>query len=121
MEYFVGVVLTLLTLFVYNNFKKKKKNKEDSVEDLDFDWTPAPLVDENCENSSQKPTSRPVIVNSKVGKWVDVDGEKMLNFASNNYLGFVENEYITEEAKRAILKYGVGSCGPRGFYGTTYI
>lgn len=59
-----------------------------------------------------------IILKFQVGKWVEVDGRKMLNFASNNYLGFVENEYITEEAKRAILKYGVGSCGPRGFYGT---
>ncbi|XP_065218587.1 serine palmitoyltransferase 1 [Planococcus citri] len=118
MEYFVGLVITILTLFVFNNFKKRRKNEEESNKDIDFDWTPDPLVDETKLKPNSVPETRSLIVNSKVGKWVEIDGRKMLNFASNNYLGFIENEYIIEEAKRSIFKYGVGSCGPRGFYGT---
>lgn len=49
---------------------------------------------------------------------MDIDGKILLNFASHNYLGMIENEIVKKKAKEAIFKYGVGSCGPRGFYGT---
>uniref|UniRef100_H2ZH95 Serine palmitoyltransferase 1 n=1 Tax=Ciona savignyi TaxID=51511 RepID=H2ZH95_CIOSA len=40
------------------------------------------------------------------------------NFASLNFLGFAENARIINSASGCVSKYGVGSCGPRGFYGT---
>ena len=42
---------------------------------------------------------------------------KCLNFATHNYLGFVGRRDIEEEAVKCIQKFGVGSCGPRAFYG----
>jgi hypothetical protein len=38
--------------------------------------------------------------------------------ATHNYLGFAGNVEIEKAAVETIRKYGVGSCGPRGFYGT---
>lgn len=38
--------------------------------------------------------------------------------ASFNFLGLLNNEEIKESALSALRKYGVGSCGPPGFYGT---
>lgn len=38
--------------------------------------------------------------------------------ASFNFLGLLNNEEIKESALTALRKYGVGSCGPPGFYGT---
>ena len=38
--------------------------------------------------------------------------------ATHNYLGFSGNVDIEQAAVETIRKYGVGSCGPRGFYGT---
>lgn len=38
--------------------------------------------------------------------------------ASHNYLGLSEDPEIKQKAIESIKKYGVGSCGPRGFYGT---
>lgn len=55
----------------------------------------------------------------QVGKYVNVDGIECLNFATHNYLGFIGDENIEKKALKTIEKYGVGSCGPRGFYGTT--
>lgn len=49
---------------------------------------------------------------------IDIDGRPCVNFATHNYIGFVEDKNIEESAVNAIYKYGVGSCGPRGFYGT---
>lgn len=37
---------------------------------------------------------------------------------SHNYLGLLGAADITESAIASVRKYGVGSCGPRGFYGT---
>ena len=38
--------------------------------------------------------------------------------ATHNYLGLSGNVDIEQAAVETIRKYGVGSCGPRGFYGT---
>ena len=35
-----------------------------------------------------------------------------------NFLGLMNRESIKEKAITALRKYGVGSCGPPGFYGT---
>lgn len=37
---------------------------------------------------------------------------------TNNFLGLLEEDEIREKAIKCLRKYGVGSCGPRGFYGT---
>lgn len=57
-------------------------------------------------------------VDGPAGKYIEIDGSKYLNLATHNYLGFVEEPTILAETERCIRQYGVGSCGPRGFYGT---
>ena len=47
-----------------------------------------------------------------------IDGVKCLNLATHNYLGFAGNEVVEKSAIECIRKFGVGSCGPRAFYGT---
>jgi serine palmitoyltransferase len=43
----------------------------------------------------------------------------VLNFGTSDYLGrSASNSLIKEAAVKALDKYGCGSCGPRGFYGT---
>jgi len=42
----------------------------------------------------------------------------VLNFSSNDFLGFSQNERLKEISRETLRKYGCGSCGPRGFYGT---
>uniref|UniRef100_A0A8C7AGZ2 Serine palmitoyltransferase 1 n=1 Tax=Neovison vison TaxID=452646 RepID=A0A8C7AGZ2_NEOVI len=46
-----------------------------------------------------------------------VNGKKCVNFASFNFLGLLDNARV-KVAALASLKYGVGTSGPRGFYGT---
>ena len=48
-------------------------------------------------------------------------GKQVLNLASYNFTGLAGNETTAPIKMRAIetlRKYGVGSCGPPGFYGT---
>jgi serine palmitoyltransferase len=58
------------------------------------------------------------VVENKAGNEIIIDGMKCWNLATHNYLGFAGNEEVEEAAVKSIQKFGVGSCGPRAFYGT---
>lgn len=45
-------------------------------------------------------------------------GKTAVNLASLNFTGLVSNEHIKDRAVETLRKYGLGSCGPPGFYGT---
>lgn len=55
------------------------------------------------------------------GSWITVDGKRVLNLCSNNYLGFANSEDLKERAKEAIDKYGVGPGAVRTIAGTQSI
>lgn len=55
---------------------------------------------------------------SPQGAWLKVDGKKVLNFCSNNYLGLANHPKIKEAAKEAIDKMGVGPGAVRTIAGT---
>ena len=83
------------------------------------EWTPeplgAPLTTEEQNDLATIPVvsgpngPRPKLVNT---------GKQVLNLASYNFTGLAGNETIKERAIETLRKYGVGSCGPPGFYGT---
>ena len=60
-------------------------------------------------------------IQSAQGAWVEIDGRRVLNFCSNNYLGFAADERIKAAAKGAIDKYGVGPGAVRTIAGTMTI
>lgn len=68
------------------------------------------------------PKTHPVfkqrIVTSSIGTRTTINGHDCLNVGTHNYLGLLNAPDIKEKAIASIKKYGVGSCGPRGFYGT---
>lgn len=53
------------------------------------------------------------------GAWITVDGKKVLNLCSNNYLGFANNPQLKSSAQKAIETYGVGPAAVRTIAGTT--
>ncbi len=57
-------------------------------------------------------------IESSVGAWVVVDGRRVLNMCSNNYLGFANDERLCAAAHDAIDKYGVGPGAVRSIAGT---
>ncbi|MFQ5964892.1 MAG: glycine C-acetyltransferase [Candidatus Scalinduaceae bacterium] len=53
------------------------------------------------------------------GAWIVVDGKKVLNLCSNNYLGFADNPQLKSASQKAIETYGVGPAAVRTIAGTT--
>jgi glycine C-acetyltransferase len=57
-------------------------------------------------------------LSSPQGAWLTVDGKKVLNFCSNNYLGFANHPRLVDAAKKAIDSHGVGPTAVRTIAGT---
>jgi len=60
-------------------------------------------------------------IESAIGPEVMVEGKKVLNFCSNNYLGLANNPEMKKAAIEAIKKYGIGPAAVRTIAGTTVL
>jgi serine palmitoyltransferase len=114
----VALVLWIVKLvFTKRNKHDRPVLTEQEKEELIREWQPDPLVPEVPEDDrALKAANR--VVNGPIAKYVDIEGKKCLNLATLNFLNLVGSKRIEEVAIRTLRKYGVGSCGPRGFYGT---
>ncbi|MEN4042585.1 MAG: glycine C-acetyltransferase [Anaerolineaceae bacterium] len=57
-------------------------------------------------------------LNSPQGAWLMVDGKRVLNFCSNNYLGLANHPRMVQAAQEAIARRGVGPAAVRSIAGT---
>ena len=57
-------------------------------------------------------------LSSPQGAWLMVDGKRVLNFCSNNYLGLANHPQLVSAAITAVNKYGVGPAAVRSIAGT---
>uniref|UniRef100_A0A7E4WCP6 Serine palmitoyltransferase 1 n=1 Tax=Panagrellus redivivus TaxID=6233 RepID=A0A7E4WCP6_PANRE len=117
---FYSLLIGVITYLLY--FRKKEKRptiklSEKQKEELIAEWDPEPLVPE-IDPEDEQALAKPKYVDGKMTKHVKIEGKEYLNVGTSNFLGFIGDSRIEEIAKKTIFKYGVGSCGPRGFYGT---
>jgi glycine C-acetyltransferase len=61
------------------------------------------------------------VVESGQGAWVVMNGARMLNLCSNNYLGLANHDNLKAKVKDAVQTYGVGASGARLICGTTVL
>uniref|UniRef100_A0A3Q1BSA4 Serine palmitoyltransferase 1 n=1 Tax=Amphiprion ocellaris TaxID=80972 RepID=A0A3Q1BSA4_AMPOC len=99
------------TYKLHETYKLTEKEKEDLIEE----WQPEPLVP---AISREHPSLNYVVVTGPPSHKIVIDGKECINFASFNFLGLLDNKRVKQKALASLMKYGVGTCGPRGFYGT---
>jgi glycine C-acetyltransferase len=57
-------------------------------------------------------------LSSPQGAWLEVDGRRVLNLCSNNYLGLADHPHLKQAARQAIETHGVGPGAVRTIAGT---
>lgn len=73
---------------------------------------------ETIETMKQKGLYTPVrVLETPQGPWFRIDGKKLLNFCSNNYLGFAQDKRLVTAVTKAVKKYGVGAGAVRPISG----
>ncbi|XP_068609012.1 serine palmitoyltransferase 1 [Brachionichthys hirsutus] len=99
------------TYKLHETYKLTEKEKEELIEE----WQPEPLTP---PVSRDHPSFKYDIVTGPPSHKIILNGKECINFASFNFLGLLDHERVKQKALASLKKYGVGTCGPRGFYGT---
>ncbi|KAJ4976377.1 hypothetical protein NE237_001483 [Protea cynaroides] len=109
------LVIVILFLLLQKSYKLPQRPlSETEIDELCEDWVPDSLIPPLTEGIKYEPP----ILDSAAGPHAIINGKDVVNFASANYLGLIGHEKLHESCTAALEKYGLGSCGPRGFYGT---
>ncbi|KAH8988182.1 serine palmitoyltransferase [Lactarius hatsudake] len=116
------VLEILLALFAIRTLLQSRTRAENNerhfiqfselVDELVDEWTPEPL------GALLTPEGQSDLASVPVAEKLANTGKHVLNLASYNFTGLAGNEVIKVHAIETLRKYGVGSCGPPGFYGT---
>ncbi|PGH04391.1 serine palmitoyltransferase [Blastomyces parvus] len=91
---------------------------EEEIDDLVEDWTPEPLVTPPSAQDEAEVEKRVVLAGPTSPKSKLSNGRTVTNLGSTNFYNLVANENLKEKAIQTLRTYGVGPCGPPGFYGT---
>ncbi|XP_016360429.1 serine palmitoyltransferase 1-like [Sinocyclocheilus anshuiensis] len=111
------LILWIIRLLFSKTYKLQERSDltEKEKEELIEEWQPetlVPLV------SKDHPSLNYDVVTGPPSHRIIVNGKECINFASFNFLGLLDSERVKLKALSSLKKYGVGTCGPRGFYGT---
>ncbi|XP_059400315.1 serine palmitoyltransferase 1-like isoform X2 [Carassius carassius] len=111
------LILWIIRLLFSKTYKLQERSDltEKEKEELIEEWQPEPLVP---PVSKDHPSQNYDVVTGPPSHKIIVNGKECINFASFNFLGLLDSERVKLKALSSLKKYGVGTCGPRGFYGT---
>mmetsp|Transcript_107750 Transcript_107750/g.261618 ORF Transcript_107750/g.261618 Transcript_107750/m.261618 type:complete len:572 (-) Transcript_107750:37-1752(-) len=124
------IFVTLWVLFVKRSYDPQKRGFGDrapkdelspaEVDQMVEDWTPEPLA-EPLEEGEEDPVDDQIVISAVDGPQLAVEGHDgpVLNLASFDFLGLGGEPEIKEVSADTLEAYGCGTCGPRGFYGTS--
>lgn len=106
--FFIPFVI-FLWRFMYN---PKREERNSKLKNRIENFVPKHLIDETEDDSDKK---------DNTSIYVPEDSPNLIDLARVNYLNLLNNNDIKESAIECVKNYGVGTNGPRGFFGTTEI
>jgi serine palmitoyltransferase len=121
--YLYGLQIMMIIWVFYLYFKKSYKDGDrEELTPLEFEeliqtWVPEPLVPSDSGEVDER-LSKCRIIDGKNDTHVIVDDKECLNFATFGFLNLHVNEQVIQASIDCTNIYGIGSCGPRGFYGS---
>ncbi|TMW56917.1 hypothetical protein Poli38472_002842 [Pythium oligandrum] len=118
-ETFLIVFVVYITFVKKDKPKKQLKLSEREIQELVDEWQPEPMVPRNArvDASSSAPFG---VLENRPDTHFKLKGraKPLLNLATFDFLGLGSRKELKDVAIKTMTKYGCGSCGPRGFYGT---
>ncbi|GLE02041.1 hypothetical protein PINS_up010879 [Pythium insidiosum] len=118
-ETFLILFVIYITVFKRDKPKKQIRLSEKEIQELVDDWEPEPIVPKHAVVEPEK--AQPFgVLESRPDTHMKLQGvdRPVLNLATFDFLGLGSRKELKDVAIQALTKYGCGSCGPRGFYGT---
>ncbi|CCM05479.1 uncharacterized protein FIBRA_07700 [Fibroporia radiculosa] len=115
----IFAIRTLLQSRTHGESQSKHfiKFDEHEIDELVHEWTPEPLAPA-LDATEQADLDAVSIISGPTGPKPKLNnGKTVLNLASYNFSGLSGNAEIKERCVEALRKFGLGSCGPPGFYG----
>ncbi|CAO3642593.1 unnamed protein product [Cunninghamella blakesleeana] len=122
------ICLELFLVFFAIKYMLSKKYKphdnavkltEKEIDELVEEWQPEPLVPKLTSYDKLNLEKTPLIVGAQTAKTkVAGHAKPLMNLATTNYLNLIASEHIRQKSIDTLKEYGVGTCGPPGFYGT---
>jgi serine palmitoyltransferase len=115
--------LFAMRYFLASKYSYNKQNyvklTEEEIDELIEQWTPEPLIKPIDREDVRQLDAIPVIQqhNGPIVQLAGHDSREFLNLTSTDVYNINNNDEIKDKAVESIRKYGVGSCGPAGFYG----
>ncbi|XP_005099579.1 serine palmitoyltransferase 1 [Aplysia californica] len=115
----VTLIVLIVKIYLASSFSPEKAVLTEKEKDiLVEEWEPEPLAPDVPDDHPALRAMEKYCIEGQNGKYIKVNGKSCLNMAIFNFLGMNGKKEIEEDAVKALRVYGVGSCGPRGFYGT---
>ncbi len=122
--YYNVVEAAFLVLILYLALTRAYKPRSNGLSDQErarrlASWKAAPLATPLPRAIAAAQPTDVALVSGASPVVHAADGAQYLNLATTNFLGLAQHARVTARAHEVLKRYGCGSCGPRGFYGTT--
>eukprot|EP01086_Lenisia_limosa_P008429 TRINITY_DN2982_c0_g1_i1.p1 TRINITY_DN2982_c0_g1~~TRINITY_DN2982_c0_g1_i1.p1 ORF type:complete len:491 (-),score=145.10 TRINITY_DN2982_c0_g1_i1:3-1475(-) len=107
----------IIFLFLRKPKKQKKLLTPEEEEELIATWKPLPLAEEPTAIQKRR-LDETLALEGPLKTVCTMGGKQMVDFSSYNFLDLIGDRTLEAAAIAEVDKYGCGTCGPRGFYGT---
>mmetsp|Transcript_6117 Transcript_6117/g.12855 ORF Transcript_6117/g.12855 Transcript_6117/m.12855 type:complete len:471 (+) Transcript_6117:43-1455(+) len=124
LHYVIYALMTIIIVFLFTRKSYRPKAPvvltPQEINELITTWEPTPLICNKVDEYQKFNIETVPVVKSVNKELISIEGyDNLINFGTSNYLGLAQGSELIEPSTLGTLHAtGLGSCGPRNFYGT---